>query len=107
MTFRFCQKLGAVLGIIIKWLLLDELFRLIQAALSDALNYLKSGRGNVAIFDATNTTRERRHIVYERIVKENRLKCMFLGMNKIIKLEISFVFYCYYFILKFLTLEFN
>lgn len=49
-----------------------------EAALSDALNYLKSGRGNVAIFDATNTTRERRHIVYERIVKQNRLKCMFL-----------------------------
>jgi len=52
---------------------------MLQTALNDALNYLKSGKGNVAIFDATNTTRERRHLVYERIVKENHLKCMFLG----------------------------
>ncbi len=54
----------------------------VQTALNDALNYLKTGKGNVAIFDATNTTRERRHLVYERIVKENNLKCMFLGMDR-------------------------
>ena len=31
-----------------------------------------------AIFDATNTTRERRATVYERIVHQHGLKCMFL-----------------------------
>jgi len=31
-----------------------------------------------AIFDATNTTRERRANVYDRIVHKHKLKCMFL-----------------------------
>ena len=49
-----------------------------EAALDDAINWLKSGSGDVAIFDATNTTRERRHNVFTRIVIQNHLRCMFL-----------------------------
>lgn len=48
-----------------------------EAALDDALGWIKSG-GRVAIFDATNTTRERRKIVFDKIVYKNGLKCMFL-----------------------------
>jgi len=49
-----------------------------ESALSDALGWLQSGGGDVAIFDATNTTRERRATVYDRIVCQSGLKCMFL-----------------------------
>ena len=49
-----------------------------EAALDDAINWLKTGSGDVAIFDATNTTRERRHNVFTRIVIQNHLRCMFL-----------------------------
>lgn len=49
-----------------------------EAALDDAINWLKTGSGDVAIFDATNTTRERRHNVFNRIVIQNHLRCMFL-----------------------------
>jgi len=49
-----------------------------EAALNDALNWLETGGGAVAIFDATNTTRERRANVYDRIVHKHKLKCMFL-----------------------------
>ena len=49
-----------------------------EDALEDAINWLKSGNGDVAIFDATNTTRERRHNVFTRIVIQNHLKCIFL-----------------------------
>ena len=48
-----------------------------EAALNDALGWLRNGGGDVAIFDATNTTRERRSTVYEKIVLHG-LKCMFL-----------------------------
>lgn len=48
-----------------------------EAALDDALRYLKSG-GRVAIFDATNTTRERRKVVFDKITYRNKLRCMFL-----------------------------
>lgn len=49
-----------------------------EAALNDALGWLKTGMGDVAIFDATNTTRERRNNVFDRIVRQNNLKCIFL-----------------------------
>ena len=49
-----------------------------EDALQDAINWLKSGNGDVAIFDATNTTRERRHNVFTRIVVKNHFKCIFL-----------------------------
>lgn len=47
--------------------------------LDELLDYLLNGNGSVAIFDATNTTRERRHTVYERIRERNdQLKILFL-----------------------------
>jgi 6-phosphofructo-2-kinase/fructose-2,6-biphosphatase 2 len=49
-----------------------------EAALSDALSWIREEEGKVAIFDATNTTRERRRIVYDKIVNQNGMKCMFL-----------------------------
>jgi len=49
-----------------------------EAALVAAIGWLKTGDGYVAIFDATNTTKERRQHVFTRIVLQNELKCMFL-----------------------------
>lgn len=49
-----------------------------EAALVDAIGWLEAGQGDVAIFDATNTTRERRHTVFNRIVVQHGLRCMFL-----------------------------
>ncbi|KAG0671749.1 hypothetical protein C6P45_005014 [Maudiozyma exigua] len=47
--------------------------------LDELLDYLLNGNGSVAIFDATNTTKERRRTVYERIHKRNdQLKILFL-----------------------------
>lgn len=46
-------------------------------AMADTLSWLKS-EGDVAIFDATNTTRERRQMVYDKVVLENEFKCLFL-----------------------------
>jgi len=48
-----------------------------EAALDDALGWIKDG-GKVAIFDATNTTKDRRRVVYDKIVNQHDLKCMFL-----------------------------
>eukprot|EP00090_Calanus_glacialis_P047292 TRINITY_DN9740_c0_g1_i1.p1 TRINITY_DN9740_c0_g1~~TRINITY_DN9740_c0_g1_i1.p1 ORF type:complete len:496 (+),score=111.89 TRINITY_DN9740_c0_g1_i1:228-1715(+) len=48
-----------------------------DAALKDTLEYLDR-EGDVAIFDATNTTRERRQIIYDTVVVKNQFKCLFL-----------------------------
>jgi len=48
-----------------------------EAALDDALGWIKSG-GRVAIFDATNTTKARRAVVFDKIVNQNGVRCMFL-----------------------------
>ncbi len=40
------------------------------AALDDLLNWLRQG-GRVAIYDATNSTRERRDMIMQRCVKED------------------------------------
>ena len=48
-----------------------------DAALKDTLDYLDQ-EGDVAIFDATNTTRERRQVVYDTVVVKNQFKCLFL-----------------------------
>ena len=49
-------------------------------ALQDTLRWVQEG-GDVAIFDATNTTRERRQMVYETIVLKHGFKCLFLGIH--------------------------
>ncbi|GMM56802.1 hypothetical protein DAKH74_034180 [Maudiozyma humilis] len=47
--------------------------------LDELLKYLLEGDGSVAIFDATNTTRERRHTVMDRIrARSSQLKVLFL-----------------------------
>jgi len=46
-------------------------------ALKDATNWLKD-QGEVVIFDATNTTLERRKMIYERVVIGCGFKCLFL-----------------------------
>uniref|UniRef100_A0A8B9MDA1 6-phosphofructo-2-kinase/fructose-2,6-biphosphatase 1 n=1 Tax=Accipiter nisus TaxID=211598 RepID=A0A8B9MDA1_9AVES len=47
------------------------------AALKDVRNYLSSEEGQVAVFDATNTTRERRALILQ-FAKENRYKVLFI-----------------------------
>ena len=47
-------------------------------ALQDSLDWLNK-EGDVAILDATNTTRERRQLIYETVVLKNGIKCLFLG----------------------------
>ncbi|KAM6289263.1 6-phosphofructo-2-kinase/fructose-2,6-bisphosphatase-like [Aegotheles albertisi] len=47
------------------------------AALKDVRTYLSSGEGQVAVFDATNTTRERRALIL-RFAKENGYKVLFI-----------------------------
>ena len=48
-------------------------------ALNDTLDWLES-EGEVAIFDATNTTKERRQMVYHTVVTKRGFKCLFLGI---------------------------
>ena len=50
---------------------------LATSALNDAIEWLKL-EGEVAIFDATNTTLERRRMVYNNVVKRNGFKCIYL-----------------------------
>jgi len=48
-----------------------------MSALTDAIEWLKN-LGEVAIFDATNTTVERRKMVYDEVVTKNSFKCIYL-----------------------------
>ncbi len=41
------------------------------AALEDMIAWLKAGEGQVAIYDATNTTRSRRRMIYEACSRES------------------------------------
>ena len=47
-------------------------------ALSDCLSWLKSENGDVAIFDATNTTLERRRLVHEHVVDNHGYGLLFI-----------------------------
>ena len=47
--------------------------RICQRGLEDVLNWLENDHGEVAVFDATNTTRERRKYLYNRVVIEKGL----------------------------------
>ena len=44
--------------------------RICQRGLEDVLDWLDNDNGEVAIFDATNTTMERRRLLYNRVVVE-------------------------------------
>ncbi|PAV63823.1 hypothetical protein WR25_03231 [Diploscapter pachys] len=48
-----------------------------RRAMEDMVRYLDSGQGHVAIFDATNTTRERRKKLVE-FCEAKRLRCFFI-----------------------------
>jgi hypothetical protein len=50
-----------------------------EAALSDCLSWLSSSHGgDVAIFDATNVTPERRAMVHRKVVEESKHMCLFI-----------------------------
>lgn len=49
-----------------------------EEGLQDAFDWLEKGGGEVAVFDATNTTRERRKYLFNRVVKEKRFKLFFV-----------------------------
>eukprot|EP00088_Acartia_fossae_P071247 TRINITY_DN9746_c0_g1_i10.p1 TRINITY_DN9746_c0_g1~~TRINITY_DN9746_c0_g1_i10.p1 ORF type:complete len:484 (+),score=96.83 TRINITY_DN9746_c0_g1_i10:51-1502(+) len=48
-----------------------------DSALQDTLAWLKQ-LGDVAIFDATNSTRDRRQMIYDTVVVKSGFKCLFL-----------------------------
>ncbi len=48
-----------------------------DTALADAISWLCVS-GDVAIFDATNVTKERRAAIYEKVVSENNFMCLFI-----------------------------
>ena len=52
--------------------------RVAERALTDALSFLRSGGGDVAIFDATNVTLERRHMIHQRVTEEAGYLCLFI-----------------------------
>lgn len=47
-------------------------------ALADVGQWLKDEDGEVAVFDATNTTEERRHLIHRIVVKEMRYKLFYV-----------------------------
>ena len=49
--------------------------RICHKGLEDVLEWLDNEGGEVAIFDATNTTRERRVYLYNRVVVEKGMLC--------------------------------
>lgn len=49
-----------------------------QKGLDDVFNYLENEDGEVAVFDATNTTRKRRRKLYEKVVVEKGFKLFFV-----------------------------
>ena len=50
-----------------------------ETALSDCIEWLGSPEGgDVAIFDATNVTIERRAMVYKKVVEESNFMCLFI-----------------------------
>ena len=49
-----------------------------QKGLEDVLHYLEHENGEVAVFDATNTTKKRRRTLYNTIVVEKGFKLFFV-----------------------------
>jgi 6-phosphofructo-2-kinase/fructose-2,6-biphosphatase 2 len=49
-----------------------------EDGLQDVLDWLEKSEGEVAVFDATNTTRERRKYLYQRVVLEKGFKLFFV-----------------------------
>jgi len=49
-----------------------------EDGLQDVLDWLEKNEGEVAVFDATNTTRERRKYLYQKVVLEKGFKLFFV-----------------------------
>lgn len=52
--------------------------RVCQEGLEDVIDWLENCAGEVAVFDATNTTRERRKFLYNKVVLEKGYKLFFV-----------------------------
>jgi len=52
--------------------------KLAEQVLDDLLEWLKSGQGNMAIFDATNTTKERRQKVLKKVLQQQGVEVVFV-----------------------------
>ena len=52
--------------------------RVCQRGLDDVLHWLQHENGEVAVFDATNTTRARRKYLYDKVVIEKGFKLFFI-----------------------------
>lgn len=52
--------------------------RVCQQGLEDVMDWLENCDGEVAVFDATNTTRERRKFLYNKVVLEKGYKLFFV-----------------------------
>ncbi len=52
--------------------------RIAEKCLSDALEFLRTDKGDVAIFDATNITLERRQRIYDQAVNKHGYLCLFI-----------------------------
>lgn len=48
------------------------------AALKDMCTWLEDGNGELAVYDATNTTRERRELIHEFVVEKYGYKLFFV-----------------------------
>ncbi|XP_017143733.1 6-phosphofructo-2-kinase/fructose-2,6-bisphosphatase 1 isoform X2 [Drosophila miranda] len=47
-------------------------------ALHDSCEWLLSGQGSIAVFDATNSTRDRRQLIYDIVVKQHGFRLFFV-----------------------------
>ena len=67
-------------------------------ALEDVCDWLQNGGGEVAVFDATNTTRERRKLIYQYLTRERSYKTFFIESicmdDSIIEANIKVCSYC-------------
>ncbi|XP_037930903.1 6-phosphofructo-2-kinase/fructose-2,6-bisphosphatase 1 isoform X2 [Teleopsis dalmanni] len=52
--------------------------RCANQALHDSCEWLLSGLGSIAVFDATNSTRDRRQLIYDIVVKQHNFRLFFV-----------------------------
>ena len=65
--------------------------RICQRGLEDVLDWLENNNGEVAVFDATNTTRERRKYLYNRVVIEKGLLFVVYSIHELEILRICII----------------